>query len=284
MRSKILNLSLAASFLLFAGASQAGTLTSATWAGSFQGTPFLATFGVPGGPGGLMASGTSVGTTANVQITVAPRLSSSLNTTGQAPVFISQTLGGSQAIAITAGGAAANRGIAGLVNVLIGQSSTNGTQLFSVPLTVGFPVVNPFFQNTTAVVPGLSIPVSVTATALPWTTGAVSFTGLTNNGTAIPNFARTGGNNLTANGGGTITLVAPAITTVCAGAIFGVRTPCTIGAPLETGFQQKSHTVSATLLTLHFAPEPGTLLLRGAALAALVGLAAISRRKQAELG
>jgi len=275
MRSKILNLIVAASFLLFAGASQAGTLTSATWNGSFQGTPFTITTA----GGGLTASGTSVGMTANVQITVAPRLSSSLNTAGTAPVFISQTLGGSQAIAITAGGPSANQGIAGLVNVFIGNNS-NGTQLFSVPLTVGFPVANPFFVNQTAVVPGLNIPVSVTASAFPWTTGVVSISGLTNSSAAIPNFVLAGANSLTAGGGGSITLVAPAITTVCAGAIFqSPQRPCVGGAP--AGGTQKSHTASATTLTLNFVgaavPEPGTLLLLGAG---LMGLAAVGRRKQ----
>ena len=275
MRSKILNLIIAGSFLLFAGASQAGNLTSATWAGSFQGTPFTITTG----GGGLTASGTSGPTTANVQLTVAPRLSTSLQTAGAAPVFISQTLGGSQAIAITAGGPAANHGIGGLVNVFIGQNST-GTQLFSVPLTVGFPVVNPFFFNNTAVVPGLNIPVTVTASASPWTTGAISISGLTSSSAPLANFTAAGGNNLTAGGGGSITLVSPAITGVCAGAIFqSPLRPCVGGAP--AGGQQKSHTASATTLTLNFVgtpvPEPGTLLLLGAG---LMGLAAVGRRKQ----
>jgi len=265
MRSKILNLIIAASFLLFAGAANAAALTSASWHGSFQGTPFWIFTG-----SGLTASGSSTG---SVAVTVAPRLSSSLNTTGTAPVFISQTLGGSQVINV-AGAPSANQGIAGLVNVFIGQNS-NGTQLFSVPLTVGFPVANPFFQNQTAVVPGLNIPVSVTASAFPWTTGAVSITGLTVSSAAIPNFVLAGGKNLTVNGGGTITLVAPAITTVCAGAIFqNPQRPCVGGAP--AGGTQKSHTASATVLTLNF-PEPGTLLLLGAG---LMGLAAVGRRKQ----
>ena len=50
---------LAAAFMLFtvSGVAQAGTLTSATWAGSFQGTPFTLTTG----GGSLVASGTSTG-------------------------------------------------------------------------------------------------------------------------------------------------------------------------------------------------------------------------------
>ena len=54
---KTLFLSLAAAFLLFGGAAQAGVLTSATWVGSFQGTPFTLTTG----GGGVTATGTYSG-------------------------------------------------------------------------------------------------------------------------------------------------------------------------------------------------------------------------------
>ena len=79
---------LAAAFMLsvLSGAAQAGTLTSATWVGSFQGTPFTLTTG----GGGVTAAGTSTGTSASVTaLTVVAPLMTVLDTSGLAPVFIS---------------------------------------------------------------------------------------------------------------------------------------------------------------------------------------------------
>ena len=259
-------LSLTAAFLLFAGAANAGTLTSATWTGNFQGTPFtLVTSGAS-----LTASGTSTATGIGVvNITVAAPTLTILDTTGQAPTFISQTLGGSQTLT----GNVANQGVAGAVNVYIGTNS-NGTLLFPVALSAG--VAGNF--TTTALVPGLNIPVEVTATFFPWITGSQQFTGTTVDGAAGPNGGTTtvGGTNSLVGGVGSITLVSPTVTRVCVGAIFG-SFPCTAGA---AGNQQASTAVSVTSLKLNFTgtvPEPGTMLLLGAG---IVGLAAVGRRQR----
>ncbi len=250
---------LMAAVFLAATSAGAGTLTSATWTGNFQGTPFtLVTSGAS-----LTASGTSTATgIGSVSLTVAAPILSISDTTGTAPTFISQTLGGSQTLA----GSVANQGVSGTVNVFIGRNS-GGLLLFPVALSAG--VAGSF--TTTALVPNLNIPVSVTATFFPWTTDSQTFTGLTVDGVAVADVT-VGGTNSLVGGAGSITLVSPTRTRVCVGDLFGPF-PCVSGDPMN---QQSSINATSTSLTLNFIPEPGMMTLLGAGLA---GLTIVGRRR-----
>ena len=243
-------------------ASQAAILTSATWVGSFQGTSFtLVTSG-----GSLTATGSRPrgGATLNVALTVAPPAMTSLIGTGPVPFFTSQTLGGSQTINSSL---VANQGVRGSIRTYVAADS-NGTLLVSVPLSVG---VGGQFQAT-SLVPRVAIPVEVTATYFPWTTGTQILTGLTgttttangqvNHGVSLPDFVTQGSPFVSGfNGAGRMTLVAPTRTRICVGEVFG-SFPCVSGSAANI---QSSISATATRLTLNFGvPEPGTLLLGGA--------------------
>jgi hypothetical protein len=103
----------------------------------------------------------------------------------------------------------------------------------------------------------------ITVDFYAWTPGIAKFTGLTSAGNPIPNVTAPGSFNLTANGGGTVTLVSPSKITI-------------------TGGLATRKTAAFTTLKLSFkggdvVPEPGTLLLLGAGVA---GLALIGSRKR----
>ena len=266
--------------LLVGAEARAGMLTSATWVGEtfgeinsvgfldlFPGTPFtLVTSGAS-----LTANGSAAGSALSmVSLSVA---APPVSITGLHTSFFSQTLGGSQTINSAN---LANQGISGALRNFIGPPNNQGTLVFAVPLSVG--VAGTF--TSTRVVPGLNIPVEVTATFFPWTTGSHVFTGLTgstttpngaiNMGVALPDFTLAGTNHLV-DGVGSMTLVSPTRFRVCAGAIFG-SFPCSGGDPTNS-----LSTISATTtrLTLNFLPETGAALLLGTA---LVGLAVRNRK------
>ncbi len=249
-------LTLALAALWFSGAAHAGTLTSATWVGDFQGTPFtLVTSGAS-----LTASGSASGSAiGSVFLSVAaPPLTQFQDSFPG--IFISQTLGGSQTI-----GSAnmANQGISGRVRTFVGVDNTGGLG-FSIPLSAGVAG-----NSTTAYIAVLGIPVEVTATFFPWATGFQTVTGLTRLGLPVADVTLSGTHSLV-GGIGRITLVSPTRTRICEGTIFG-SFPCVPADGART-------TATATSLTLNFAvPEPGTVLLLGAC---LVGLAARDQRNR----
>lgn len=256
---------MATCWLLTGAAAHAGVLTSATWVGDFQGTPFtLVSSGAS-----LSASGSAAGTSiSSVQVTVAAPTLTFMSFQGPAPLFVSQTLGGSQTIDSAN---SVNQGIQGAVNVYIGFDAS-GTLLFPVGLSAG---QGGNFQ-TTAIVPGINVPVEVTVTFHPWTTGTQTFTGLTLRGLAMPDLTVSGTNSL-ANGVGSITLVSPTVTRACAGSVFGTF-PC-LNSQAATNTSTRVQAV-ATRLTLNFSavPEPTAFILLGSA--AAVALAALRRTKR----
>ena len=91
----------------------------------------------------------------------------------------------------------------------------------------------------------------ITVDFYAWTPNGQVFTGLTTRGAALPTVSAAGTWNLTANGGGTVTLVSPSKISV------------------DCGVSQR-RTASFAKLKMYFVPEPGTLLLLGAGALGLV--------------
>jgi hypothetical protein len=84
------------------------------------------------------------------------------------------------------------------------------------------------------------------------------FSGLTTVYSALPNVTASGSFNLTANGGGMVTLVSPSVVDI-------------------DGALARRRTAAFTSLVLNFVPEPGTLLLLGAG---ALGLVLMGSRKR----
>lgn len=257
-------LTLVAGFLLLAGTAQAGTLTSATWVGTFHGTPFTLTTG----GGSLIASGSSTGASISMSVTLTPQSFSTLIHVPQ--MTLTETLGGSQTIAATVGSATANVGIGGSANAFLFIGFP--VLFLNIPLSIG--VSGTSFIETAHSLLGAVV---ASATFFKWTPGAVTVTGLfattttvggsTNMSVALPTFTTAGSFMLTGGGAGTVTLVAPSVTSMCVGGPVGA---C-------SGVHHNDRTVRAAALTLNFVPAPDTLLLLGAGLAALV---AVGRRQR----
>jgi hypothetical protein len=240
--------------LLVAGVSaHAGTLTSATWYqvvdGGFQttqGVPMTRSFGQLG------ASGTSTASSIGVSLSY-PAVSTTVFLPGY-PSYdfaVQVQQGGAQVITATPGMGAGAPGVPGTVIVMtavhtgmgVNQSMfVVGQTLVQIPLSHGKAGQ---FTNTFSV-GGVAHKITVDFHA--WTPGTLSFAGLTSLGQPLPNVTAMGSFNLTANGGGTVTLVSPSKVSI-------------------DGAVSYRRTASFTTLVLSFVPEPGALLLlAGAAL------------------
>jgi PEP-CTERM motif len=238
--------------LLTAAAAQAGSLTSATWLQVNQGVPMSRTTTQLG------ATGTS--TAGSIAVSLAyPQFTFSFfvprTPNGVIDVQVKITQGGPQAITATPGMANGTPGIPGTVIVMtaghvamgVNQSMFNVgiNTLVAVPVSVGKAGV---FTNQFIV---LGITHTITVDFFAWTPGMATFAGLTTKGVALPTVMAVGSFNLSAGGGGTVTLVAPTKVDI-------------------DGALAQRRTASFTTLKLTFVPEPGTVLLLAAAAAALV--------------
>ena len=229
---------LAGWILLGAASADAGTLTAATWVQTLSPVPWLAPIQLTRSTTELGASGSSTATSISVSLAF-PALSTSFlaSTTGMAFVFVSITQGGAQAITATPGMASGTPAIAG--QVVVGGT----TPLVTVPLHHGSPAQITINRASTQFAIGFFY---------GWFPNTITVKGLATPTLATTQFVAKGTFDLTAQGGGTVTLVAPAKLHV-------------VGEIPEIAGRIHSFTT----LTLHFVPEPGALLLLGvAALAA----------------
>jgi hypothetical protein len=272
IRSFVAVLTMAAA-LAPAGAS-AGTLISATWTQSIQGVALTATNSgatctdtnpahVPGAgfitcpTAGLQATGASTATSYNVGLTMPLFEMQAFTTGGTINIGTMASLAGAQSIAGNAFSAAGTPGVAGTV-VIGGAVHTMGSAwnqpvgqtLFKIPLSVGKAgVITDYF-----VVSGSYHYMTIDFYA--WTPGTLGFSDLTSMGGSLPDVVAIGSFDLTANGGGTVTLVSP--------------TKISIDGPLA-----QRRAASFATLKLTFVPEPSTLLLLAAS---ALGLLAVGRR------
>ncbi|MGH7288276.1 MAG: PEP-CTERM sorting domain-containing protein [Myxococcota bacterium] len=273
MRSRLFLSLVAAAGLLVAGSAvNAGSLQTATWNTTLQGTTLNITNAAatctpdPMGnttqqtitcPGvGLGATGTASSTNYSVSLTVGLFALTQFTTGGAINIHTKAVLGTDTiGIAGTNSMAAASAFVTGGVTVKVAAHAGMGvnaskltagvTTLVKVPLSVGKAGT---FTGSFYV---LLSPHYITVDFYAWTPHTLTFTGLTTKFVALPDVTAQGSFMLTANGGGTVTLVSPS--------------KISIDGPLA-----QRRTASFTSLTLSYAPEPGTLLLLGAGVAGLV--------------
>jgi hypothetical protein len=242
--------------LLLATASQAATLTSATWFqvvqhGGFnnpgQGFPMTRTHSQLG------ASGNSTATSVALNLSY-PSLSTNFfvpkTANGLLDLAIKITQGGPQSITATAAAGSGSPGIPGTVIVMTAMHVGVGPNvsmfvagmntLIAVPLSIGKARA---FTATFTVLGNFQV---MTVDFYAWTPGTLTFTSLTTRGKALPSVVAMGSFGLTAMGGGTVALVSPSKVSV-------------------DGIYAQRRTASFTKLALSFLPEPGTLLLLGGA-------------------
>ena len=256
MRSRLSFLFAGAVAMLAATAASAGTLTSATWFQVTQGVPMTRTTAQLG------ATGNSNSTSISVNLSY-PFFSVTAFAPGSQVDLAQQiTQGGPQAITATANAANGSPGIPGTVIVMsaihngmgVNQSMfmVGANTIVQVPLSAG--KAGQFTGSFLAV----GVAHKITVDFYAWTPGVVQFTGLTSKGMALPNVTAAGSFNLTANGGGTVTLVSPSKISI-------------------DGSLAQRRTAGFTSLVLSFVPEPGTLLLLGAG---ALGLVLMGSRKR----
>ena len=242
---------------LGAGSVQAGTLTSATWTQTVS-APVNVGLTLTRTTAQLGATGSSTATSISVGLSF-PAFATSVfePNTPMLPIgrHLRFTQGGPQTISATQGDANATPPIQGTAVVMNATHASMGVNqsmfmigqftLLSVPLQVG---VDGQFTNTFAVLGQLGV---MTVDFFAWTPGTLTFKGLTYKLSPLPDVIAMGSFALTANGGGTVTLVSPSRITARSPVIF------------------ESKVVSLTTLTLSFVPEAGTLLLLAASAVAL---------------
>jgi PEP-CTERM motif len=260
MRNRLF-LCLVAAAGLIAASAQAGTLTNATWLQVTQGAPMSRTTAQLG------ATGTSTASSISVNLAY-PQFTFSLfvpkTSMGVLDLHIKITQGGPQAITATPLMANGTPGIPGTVVVMTANHVAKGVNqsmfnvgvntLVAVPVSIGKAGT---FVGSFIV---LGITHTITVDFFAWTPGMQTFVGLTSKGVALPTVMAVGSFNLTAGGGGTVTLVSPTKVDI-------------------DGSLAQRRTASFTTLKLTFAgvPEPGTLLLLGAG---ALGLALVGSRKR----
>ncbi len=257
MRQLLLALVASSVVLLGAPAAQAGVLTSATWVQVAQGIPLTRTTAQ------LSAMGYSTAGSIAVSLTY-PQFTASVfapkTSMGVLDLHIKVTQGGPQLITATPGMATGSPGIPGTVIVMtavhVGKGANQSmynvgiNTLIAVPLSVGKAgVVTGYFTV-------LGAPHTITVDFYGWTPGTQTFTGLTSKAVPLPSVVAMGSFNLTASGGGTVTLVSPSKVS-------------------GNGSLAQRRTVSLTTLTLSFIPEPGSLALLAAG---TLGTALLMRR------
>jgi hypothetical protein len=236
--------------------AQAGTLTNATWFQVTQGVPMTRTFAQLGAVG-TGSTSTSIGL-----VTLSyPAFSSNFfvpkTPNGVLDLAIHITQGGPQSITATPNMATGSPGIPGTVVVMTAAHVAMGLNqsmfkvgvntLVAVPLSAGKAGQ---FTNTFSVTGQLH---GITVDFYAWSPGTFVFSGLTTKGAALPTVVAAGSWNLTANGGGTVTLVSPSKISI-------------------DGALAQRRTAGFTSLVLTFIPEPGTLfLLGGGAIALALG-------------
>jgi hypothetical protein len=248
---------LSALALGLASPAGAGTLTSASWTQTVSPPIPGIALGFTRTNAQLGAIGSSTSTSISVSLSF-PFFATSAVAPATSMVILTRTLavtlGGSQTIMATAGMADGLPAVPGSVSVK-GHAPDPmdflGT-LIRVPLNVGAAGVFTGTFNP------LGVYGHVTVDFFAWTPGTLTFGGLTFLSVPIPNVTVMGSFQLTALGGGTVTLVSPS----------KITTQSTL-APARS-------LLSVSTLRLTFVPEPGTLLLL--ATGALV-LARVVRRR-----
>jgi len=258
MRNRLLSSLGAVAILLGAAAAQAATLTSATWFQTAQGFPLTRTTQQLGATGSSTA-GSIAASLSYPQFTVTFFVPKD-PTTGVLDLGIKVTQGGAQAITASPSMASGTPGIPGTVIVMTASHLAGGVNasmyMIGVNTLVEIPLSNgkAGLFTSTFVISGVSHQITVDFFA--WTPHTLTFMGLTSKGVALPDVTAAGSFNLTANGGGTVTLVSPSKVSI-------------------NGDLNQRRTASFTTLKLNFVPEPGTVLLLGAA---ALGLLALRRR------
>jgi hypothetical protein len=229
--------------LLLATASQAGTLTNASWFQVAQGFPMTRTHSQLGATG----HSTAVSVAVNLSY---PFLSTNFfipkTANGGIDLAIRITQGGPQAITATNSMAGGTPVIPGTVIFMTAMHVGMGVNasMFSVGMTtlVAVPLSNGKAGTFTTTFTVTGVYQYVTVDFYAWTPHTLTLTGLTTKSKALPTVVAMGSFALNSMGGGTVTLVSPSKISV-------------------DGALAQRRTASFTKLVLSFVPEPETLML-----------------------